>query len=163
MADPRWVRLFEGCNFCVPSSHSTYLGPSSFYGLPGSDSNGAPTEEEIAGLRYAATCHPRPPNHSFSSFSFSLLIKKRGEAFSRTFLIMPVDFRSPLKKAETASAADPRRRPAWGHHHSAPASALPSDFDSSSSSEDGNDGMVKESRKSSSRPLPPPPPPRAKR
>ena len=70
LADPRWVRLFEECNFCVPSSHSTYLGPSSFYGLPDSDSNGAPTEEEIAGLRYAA-CHPRRPSHSFSSFFLS--------------------------------------------------------------------------------------------
>ena len=79
LADPRWVRLFEECNFCVPSSHSTYLGPSSFYGLPDSYSNGALTEEEIAGLRYA-TCHSRPPSHSFSSFSFPLLIKKRGAA-----------------------------------------------------------------------------------
>ena len=71
LADPRWVRVFEGCNFCVPSSHSTYLGPSSFYGLPGSDSNGAPTEEEIAGLRYAACQMPPVKSFFFKFFLFT--------------------------------------------------------------------------------------------
>lgn len=38
--DPKWVSLFEGCNFCVPSCHAVYIGPSSFYGHASSHSPG---------------------------------------------------------------------------------------------------------------------------